>query len=674
MAYLDDTGFAYFWGKIKAYIASLLALKADDANVVHKAGEETISGVKTVAGQFQRKSSVVGTLFRNPEAVRGTTPSNNKEWIIPFCDASGDEWNSNGTHGRLGSISVMQLSDGQAATIRTSLVSYANIAGSTLSAGLDVGFAGENGDVPYAQAPSTRADRASGNDIVTRDWLDNDASNLVHRSGVEEIHDVKLFDAADLRLRNTEVVKGSNPSSGTVKNWTYFLADSQGGMASGISNNGRMGALGGTLFDDGTMATAIVAYKNAAGSYDSQSIGVVYAQDGSYWGYAPSTSASRSTGTDIVTRDWIPKDTRIVHIAGDETITGAKTLTSSQGLSMLRVLDRNQTLSSAAVLYGMQLNGKNSFAAHNLLLLAFERNPASTVSSLSEYVNRSFLRVAGATGKVADLSVNMTDTNHAMVSVSVSKDVAFDGYIGNNRVFVAEGNVADSSIAIMQDGVHQYRCGTLRFGNYSDHNTVVVGACNKANSAPRGLTIECNTSNLCTAFFIANVLPTSNNTYSLGNSSLRWSQLYVSASAVSTSDERVKSFISEVPDEVLDAWESVGFIRFKFNDSIAEKGADRARYHSGLIAQRIAEAFSSRGLDASAYGLFCYDEWDAEPEVLDQNGELVRHGHDAGNLYSVRYEEALCMEAAFQRRENARLKKRIADLEERLAALELKVS
>lgn len=47
---------------------------------------------------------------------------------------------------------------------------------------------------------------------------------------------------------------------------------------------------------------------------------------------------------------------------------------------------------------------------------------------------------------------------------------------------------------------------------------------------------------------------------------------------------------------------------------------------------------------------------------------------EAGNEYSIRYEEALCMEAAYQRRENARLKKRIADLEERLAALELKAS
>lgn len=93
-----------------------------------------------------------------------------------------------------------------------------------------------------------------------------------------------------------------------------------------------------------------------------------------------------------------------------------------------------------------------------------------------------------------------------------------------------------------------------------------------------------------------------------------------------------------------------------------------------MIAQNIKSVFESSGLDASKYGLFCYDEWDAEEAAYDDEGNVVRQGQEAGNLYSLRYEEALCMEAAFQRRENARLKKRIADLEERLAALELKAS
>ena len=114
-------------------------------------------------------------------------------------------------------------------------------------------------------------------------------------------------------------------------------------------------------------------------------------------------------------------------------------------------------------------------------------------------------------------------------------------------------------------------------------------------------------------------------------------------------------------------------MQFKMKDSIAEKG-DKARLHNGIIAQTVAKTFEDFGLDASRYGLFCYDEWDEDKNKYDAEGNLIYEGTEAGNLYSIRYEEALCMEAAYQRRENARLKKRIADLEERLAALELKVS
>ena len=93
-----------------------------------------------------------------------------------------------------------------------------------------------------------------------------------------------------------------------------------------------------------------------------------------------------------------------------------------------------------------------------------------------------------------------------------------------------------------------------------------------------------------------------------------------------------------------------------------------------MIAQRLEEKFRNANEVLSKYGLFCYDEWDAVEARKDENGAIVEPAVEAGNEYSIRYEEALCMEAAYQRRENARLRARIADLEERLAALELKLS
>ena len=143
--------------------------------------------------------------------------------------------------------------------------------------------------------------------------------------------------------------------------------------------------------------------------------------------------------------------------------------------------------------------------------------------------------------------------------------------------------------------------------------------------------------------------------------------MYAGTGTIQTSDERLKRSIGVFPDKVLDAWGKVEFLQFQFADALEEKGAG-ARLHSGLIAQRVAEAFASEGLDASRYGLFCHDEWDAEPEGRDADGNVVTPAQDAGDRFSLRYEEALCLEAAYQRRRADRLEARIAALEEKLNA------
>ena len=149
----------------------------------------------------------------------------------------------------------------------------------------------------------------------------------------------------------------------------------------------------------------------------------------------------------------------------------------------------------------------------------------------------------------------------------------------------------------------------------------------------------------------------------LGSADSRWKQLYAGTTTISTSDERLKDNITAIPDEVLDAWGEVNWYQYQFKDSIAEKGETKARLHTGAIAQRIESVFESHGLDANKYGLLCYDEWKAEPAERDEQGNIVQPARPAGNRYSLRYEEALCMEAAYQRRRADRLEERIARLE-----------
>ena len=176
------------------------------------------------------------------------------------------------------------------------------------------------------------------------------------------------------------------------------------------------------------------------------------------------------------------------------------------------------------------------------------------------------------------------------------------------------------------------------------------------------------------------IKPFSDDTYNIGEASLRWDNIFATSGIINTSDKREKQDIDALSEAILKAWGNIQFRQFLFCNAVKEKG-DAARVHVGIIAQQIVEAFASEGLDATHYGLLCYDEWPDEyenvtvvdveatydkdgnkltPEQTHEERRLVRA---SGNRYGIRYSEALCLEAAYQRRELERLKARIESLE-----------
>ena len=177
-------------------------------------------------------------------------------------------------------------------------------------------------------------------------------------------------------------------------------------------------------------------------------------------------------------------------------------------------------------------------------------------------------------------------------------------------------------------------------------------------------------------------------TSQIGSSSWRWTDgyfnnLYSDSGSVSSSDERKKDNIEAPSDALMRAWGKVNFKAFQFKDALQKKGVN-ARIHIGVIAQHVAEAFASEGLNASRYGLFCFDKWedvyeDVEivdvEEVKDENGDVVvpaqthsekRLVSKAGEAYGIRYEEALALECAYQRWLGEKRDAKIAELEARL--------
>ncbi len=164
--------------------------------------------------------------------------------------------------------------------------------------------------------------------------------------------------------------------------------------------------------------------------------------------------------------------------------------------------------------------------------------------------------------------------------------------------------------------------------------------------------------------------PDGNGAMNLGDSSHKWKQLYASTTTISTSDERLKTNISSM-DDILNVWEEIQFSKFQFKDAVKEKGKD-ARYHTGVIAQQIKKIFEKYNLDPNKYAFFCHDSWNAEPAEYDENGNILSSEILAGDAYSIRYEEVLCIEAAYLRKKNRQLEATIQSLVERIEKLENK--
>lgn len=192
--------------------------------------------------------------------------------------------------------------------------------------------------------------------------------------------------------------------------------------------------------------------------------------------------------------------------------------------------------------------------------------------------------------------------------------------------------------------------------------------------------------------------PGDDNLTPLGDSVNRWSTVYAGTGAISTSDAREKTEPVSIDDHVLDAWGKVSIVVYRWLASIASKGEDSARYHFGALAQQVRDAFQSEGLDGTDYGLLCYDEWEDEFEVIpavietvpavytvpSEPGEVpviikeayaIVHSPEkrvqtrvAGNRWGLRHDQCAWLEAAYQRRENAKLLLRIEAIETILAS------
>jgi hypothetical protein len=116
----------------------------------------------------------------------------------------------------------------------------------------------------------------------------------------------------------------------------------------------------------------------------------------------------------------------------------------------------------------------------------------------------------------------------------------------------------------------------------------------------------------------------------LGEAFARFDDIHATNGTIQTSDQNEKQDIASATAKELNVAKKLSalFKTFRWKSKVAEKG-DKARTHTGIIAQEIQSAFSAEGLDASDYGLFISDTW-----TNDDGKEQTRLGVRYPELFS----------------------------------------
>lgn len=693
MAYLDDTGLAYFWGKIKAWANSVFALlghthpasdvtlmtgyskpasgsaiaasdtlnqavgkleaKADaaldDSNYVHKAGDELVAGMKffTYDSLFAQSLSL----------EKGVVPQTDDYLTFLFLDKNA-AFNDVGHPRRLGAVNVHIYPDGG---ISNSLMVYKNESGSSNNTYLTAGY--DAAGIAYGRAPSTSTVRTDGNDIVTRNFIPLD-TRIVHTTGNESVGGVKTF--------TDDVVINADKS--------ICKPD----------NTGYLRLCGGTGASYTTGAKLALHGSSSSGSTGNFSL---FTGDANGYhvlvGHA-STGALNWDGNDI---------TGDVHTTGNETIAGDKKFTDAVTIALGAQIKKEDDTGYLRIcggggagaehgakiaLCGAGLSGTSQLEAHAFRIFTGAPDGSSYISLYGKKDGTLTWNAKDITGdvhKTGDETIKGIKTfDDALVA-----DYSFVQQV-NPYLFFIETDTVKGSTNNSYQGI--YFCDKNHPISSSDSGhdiSSIIASCSSNTNSYLSFRLWVPTANSTTSHdvrFAFSSGSTVNNLYfypstsdgnvRLGSSAHKWNTVFASTASINTSDARKKSDIENISDDVLDAWDSVLWKTFRMNDAIAEKG-DRARVHSGIIAQDIKAVFEEAGLDPSRYAFYCYDSWEATENKYDAEGRQMETAWPAGDCYSVRYEEALCIEAAYMRRENVRLKKRVADLEDRLAALELRL-
>ena len=171
----------------------------------------------------------------------------------------------------------------------------------------------------------------------------------------------------------------------------------------------------------------------------------------------------------------------------------------------------------------------------------------------------------------------------------------------------------------------------------------------------------------------------------LGGSGYKWNNFFYKGS-FNPSDFNLKRDIvgvnqaeKQVANRIMNTIKT-----FRMKESYENKG-EEARFHTGVIAQEVEQAFRDEGLDPFRYGILAcgeHYEVDGDRKLYDENGEWNGLFADADTPgaekvkddYHIQYTELLCLMVSGMAESLQEEKQKVADLLARVEALESQVT
>lgn len=393
-----------------------------------------------------------------------------------------------------------------------------------------------------------------------------------------------------------------------------------------------------------------------------------------------STTVGTVTSVDLANSTGLTASGGPITASGSLTYTLSANLQAWHGLATSAKQDTDTTLTALAGANWALNAFPIGSGADTVSQVAFAANTfparASTGDLVAKTITDGSLSVLAGSGTSAQfLRADGTAANE-LINTAGTQTFGLDAYGGNGNfrgrryngtlgtpTNVLSGQLLFAISAAGYDGsIISNAVGRIAFHAEEDFTTTAWGSHIRFLTTDLGAVAQSEKMRLQSD---GTLRPGLDNTYALGNASFRWSEVFAGIGSINTSDARLKTPVRPFTPAELKAASAlaseVGVFQFL---AAREKKGDGARQHCGMTVQRAIEVMKAHGLDPQVYGFICYDQWDATPEIRDEDGEVVQPAIDAGDRYSFRPDQ-------LDRFITRGLHERLIQLEERLAKLEI---